>query len=397
MKTEFKIYKVSELVDGFCYNEVDAKGVNGLGGKLVIQPEFQRNYIYEISGDEIPVIESVLKGYPLGLIYFCIGRKADLTNTLEVLDGQQRITSLGRYVTEQFAIKDGGMEQCFTGLPKDLQDKIMNYEIHVCICSGTEKELMEWFSILNKNGIVINNQELLNAVYSGPFISGLKVVYSNSSSKNPNPTAQKWGVYIKGNANRQDFLKAALEWIASSKGESVEAYLSRNRNNSDISEVTKYFNAVIDWAYGTFTTVYKEMCGLDWGTLYELYHTKQYDIAKINKKVDSLMLDDAVVNKKGIYSYILGGEVDPKLLDIRMFDKKTKEKVYREQTTKAQLNNHSNCPLCALDPNPSRKIKIWRLDEMDADHVTAWSNGGSTDISNCQMLCKTHNRAKGNR
>ena len=109
------------------------------------------------------------------------------------------------------------------------------------------------------------------------------------------------------------------------------------------------------------------------------------------------MLDDAVVHQKSIYSYILGGEVDPKLLDIRMFDKKTKEKVYREQTTKAQLNNHSNCPLCALDPNPSRKIKIWRLDEMDADHVTAWSNGGSTDISNCQMLCKTHNRAKGNR
>lgn len=393
MKTEFKTYKVRELVDGFYYNELDEKGVNGLGGKLIIQPEFQRNYIYSISGKDVPVIESVLKGYPLGLVYFCVGRKADLTDVLEVLDGQQRITSLGRYVTGKFAIKVGGMEQYFDGLPQDLQNKIMDYEVHVCICSGTEKELMEWFKILNMVGIQVNNQELLNAIYSGPFVSALKSTYSNKK----NPIVQKWGAYIKGNLERQDYLKTALEWIASSKGETVESYLSRNRGSSDISEVTTYFNAVIDWVFNTFTTVHKEMCGIDWGMLYELYHTTHVDLIKLNSKIDSLMGDDAVANKRGIYPYVLGGEIDPKHLDIRIFDKKTKEKVYKEQTIKAQAVGHSNCPLCALDPNPSRKVKIWRLDEMDADHVTAWSNGGSTDISNCQMLCKTHNRAKGNR
>lgn len=393
MKTEFKTYKVRELVDGFYYNELDEKGVNGLSGKLIIQPEFQRNYIYSTSGKDVPVIESVLKGYPLGLVYFCVGRKADLTDVLEVLDGQQRITSLGRYVTGKFAIKVGGMEQYFDGLPQDLQDKIMDYEVHACVCSGTEKELMEWFKILNMVGIQVNNQELLNAVYSGPFVSALKSTYSNKK----NPIVQKWGAYIKGNLERQDYLKTALEWIASSKGETVESYLSRNRGSSDISEVTIYFNAVIDWVFNTFTTVHKEMCGIDWGMLYELYHTTHVDLIKLNSKIDSLMNDDAVANKKGIYPYVLGGEIDPKHLDIRIFDKKTKEKVYKEQTTKAQTIGHSNCPLCALDPNPSRKVKIWRLDEMDADHVTAWSRGGSTDVSNCQMLCKTHNRAKGNR
>lgn len=393
MKTEFKTYKVRELVDGFYYNELDEKGVNGLGGKLIIQPEFQRNYIYSTSGKDVPVIESVLKGYPLGLVYFCVGRTVDLTDVLEVLDGQQRITSLGRYVTGKFAIKVGGMEQYFDGLPQDLQNKIMDYEVHVCICSGTEKELMEWFKILNMVGIQVNNQELLNAIYSGPFVSALKSTYSNKK----NPIIQKWGAYIKGNLERQDYLKTALEWIACSKGETVESYLSRNRGNSDISEVTIYFNAVIDWVFNTFTTVHKEMCGIDWGMLYELYHTAQVDLIKLNSKIDSLMGDDAVANKRGIYPYVLGGEIDPKHLDIRIFDKKTKEKVYKEQTIKAHAAGHSNCPLCALDPNPSRKVKIWRLDEMDADHVTAWSNGGSTDISNCQMLCKTHNRAKGNR
>ena len=393
MKTEFKIYKVKELVDGFYYNELDEKGVNGLGGKLIIQPEFQRNYIYSTSGKDIPVIESVLKGYPLGLVYFCAGRKADLSDIYEVLDGQQRITSLGRYVTGKFAIKVNGMEQYFDGLSQDLQDKIMNYEIHACVCSGTEKELMEWFEILNMVGVPVNKQELLNAIYSGPFITALKAIYSNKK----NPIIQKWAAYIKGNIDRQDYLRTALEWISESKGETVEAYLSKNRSNSDISEVTRYFDTVIDWAFNTFTSIHKEMCGLGWGNLYNLYHTIQYNLVDLNKKIDSLMSDDAVANKKGIYSYVLGGSIDPKQLDIRMFDKKTKDKVYKEQTAKAQAAGHSNCPLCALDPNPSRKIKIWKFDEMDADHVTAWSKGGSTDISNCQMLCKTHNRAKGNK
>ena len=393
MKTEFKVYKVSELINGFYYNELDEKGVNGLGGKLIIQPEFQRNYIYSTSGKDVSVIESVLKGYPLGLVYFCVGRKADLSDIYEVLDGQQRITTLGRYVTGKFAIKVGGMEQYFDGLPKDFQDKIMDYEIHSCICSGTEKELMEWFEILNMVGVPVNKQELLNAVYSGPFITSLKAVYSNKK----NPVVQKWAAYIKGNIDRQDYLRTALEWISESKGETVEAYLSKNRSNSDISEVTRYFDTVIDWVFNTFTSIHREMCGLGWGNLYNLYHTTQYNLVDLNKRIDQLMLDDAVSNKRGIYTYVLAGETDKKLLDIRVFDKKTKEKVYKEQTIKAQILGHSNCPLCALDPNPSRSTKIWKLDEMDADHVTAWSNGGSTDISNCQMLCKTHNRAKGNR
>ncbi|MEY2986093.1 MAG: hypothetical protein RJB24_322 [Candidatus Parcubacteria bacterium] len=377
---------VKDICEGFVYNELEGKGLFGLAGKLTIQPEYQRNYIYADGRRDVAVIESILKGYPLGLIYFnTVG-----TDSFEVLDGQQRITSIGRYVTNKFAVKDErGMEQYFTGIAEDKQQKILNTPLLIYQCEGTESEIKEWFRTINIAGVPLNNQELLNAVYSGPFVTLGKEEFSNTQNAN----IQKWSAYITGSANRQEFLERALEWV--SKG-NIGDYMSRHRYDTNITELKTYFNTVIDWVAGVFKDVESEMRGLEWGRLYEMYHKTAYNPNEVSAQVHKLYADPYVKNRKGIFEYILGGSQDTKLLDVRIFDEATKKSVYTIQTDEAKSKGISNCPLCAIG-NDSNKDKIWSLADMDADHITAWSKGGATDIKNCQMLCKTHNRAKGNR
>ena len=376
---------VKDICDGFTYNEYEGKGLFGLSGKLTIQPEYQRNYIYADGKKDVAVIDSILKGYPLGLIYFNkVGDK------LEVLDGQQRITSFGRFVTDKFAIKDShGMEQYFSGLAEDLQKKILDTKLLIYECEGTESEIKEWFKTINIAGVPLNEQELLNAIHSGEFVTKAKETFSNSQNAN----IQKWSAYISGNVNRQDFLHTALDWV--SKG-NISDYMSKHRHDTEITELGSYFNSVIDWISSVFQDVESEMKGLEWGKYYELYHKNSYNPADVSKKLKELYADYFVKNRKGVYEYILGGCTQPQLLDIRMFDEPTKKAVYSKQTAEAESKGISNCPLCAMGTD-GNKTRIYKLTEMDADHVTAWSKGGSTDVSNCQMLCKTHNRAKGNK
>jgi len=377
---------VAAICEGFIYNELEGKGLFGLAGKLTIQPEYQRNYIYADGKRDVAVIESILKSYPLGLIYLVKVNE----NKLEVLDGQQRITSFGRFVTNKFAVKDeNGMEQYFSGIAADKQALIMQTTLTIYECEGTESEIKQWFRTINIAGVPLNNQELLNAIFSGPFVTLGKEEFSNSQNSN----IQKWSAYIVGSANRQDFLECALNWV--SKGNSSD-YMSRHRFDSNIAGLKTYFNSVVEWVSGVFTDVESEMRGLEWGRLYEEYHKTAYSPAKVSQEVHQLYADPYVKNRKGIFEYILGGSVDTKLLDVRVFDEATKKSVYAQQTAEAETNSESNCPLCALG-HDANKSKIWRLPEMDADHVAAWSKGGATALKNCQMLCKTHNRAKGNR
>ena len=387
MKAERKIYTVEEICKGFTYNEAEGKGLFGLSGKLTIQPEYQRNYLYaeQNGAREIAVIESVLKGYPIGLLYF---NKVD-ENHLEVLDGQQRITSLGRFITRKFAIRIDGMEQYFDYMAEDLKEKILKTELLVYECEGTESEIKEWFKTINIVGLPLEEQEILNAVYCGPFVTRAKEMFSNSQNANIN----KWAAFLRGNVKRQAYLHTALEWV--SKG-NISAYMSLHRNDESIKEMETYFNSVIDWASGVFIHIEKEMCGLPWGELYEKYHKTPYDPAQVAAKQRELYEDYYVKNKKGIYEYILGGCQDTKLLEVRCFDEPTKKSVYARQTALAQAKGISNCPHCVQE-NGANKSKIWKLSEMEADHVSAWSKGGATDISNCQMLCQMHNRLKGNR
>lgn len=378
---------VADICDGFVYNQLEGKGLYGLGGKLTIQPEYQRNYIYADGGGkrEQAVIESLLKGYPLGLIYF--NRVTD--EKLEVLDGQQRITSIGRFVTNKFAIMDGNNPKNFGSLPADQQAIIRNSKLLIYECEGTETEIKKWFETINIAGVPLKPQELLNAIYSGPFVTLAKAEFSNSQNANN----QKWSAYIKGSANRQDFLERALDWV--SRGD-IGSYMSGHRADDNITELKNYFDSVIDWVSTVFKQVEKEMQGLEWGRLYEQYHSKSYNSDVVAADVKKLYGDPYVRRRSSVFEYILGGHKDSRLLDIRVFDEATKRSVYAKQTEAAVANGTSNCPLCSVG-HDAQKNKIWKPREMEADHVTAWSKGGESSAMNCQMLCVTHNRAKGNR
>ena len=314
-------WTIDDICKGFQYNEYEGKGLYGLSGKLTIQPEFQRHYLYAENGGkkEVDVIQSVRNGYPLGLIYFSkVGE-----DKYEVLDGQQRITSLE------------------------------------------------------------------------PFVTKAKEEFSNSTNNHIN----KWNCFIPGTAKRQDYLHTALAWVSKDIGDNkrIEDYMAAHRYDNDITELKAYFTSVIDWITSVFDfNPEKEMCGLKWGDLYERYHKTAYDPAAVAALVKELYESFYVKEKKGIYEYILDGCQNTKVLNVRVFDEPTKKAVYAQQTAVAKEKGESNCPLCAIG-HDANHTKIWELKDMDADHVAAWSKGGVTDISNCQMLCKTHNKAKGNR
>lgn len=386
MKAILKQYTVREIVEGFEYNELEGKGLFGISGRLTIQPEYQRNYIYADEGRETGVIDSLLKDYPIGLIYF--NKVGD--DIYEVLDGQQRITSIGRFLTGKFAIKDAnGMQQTISGIAPVLCDKIMGSPLLVYICEGEEPEIKDWFRTINISGIELKHQEILNAVYSGQFVTLAKEEFSNSQNSN----IQKWSAYISGNVKRQDFLAQALKWVSN---DDVENYMSQHRNQNDINELKTHFITVIDWISSVFTDVESEMKGLEWGGLYETYHKQTYDPQKVSTELRKLLGSFEVKDRRGVFEYILGGSTNAKLLNIRVFDDPTKKVVYAEQTKAAEAKGVSNCSYCAIG-HDANKDKIWSFNDMDADHVAAWSKGGSTEKENCEMLCKPHNRSKGNR
>lgn len=378
---------IADIVEGFEYNELDEKGLYGLDGKLVIQPEYQRRYIYGDGVKDVAVIDSILKGYPIGLLYF--NKTAD--GTYEVLDGQQRITSIGRYVRGMFEAPYKGNLQNFTGLSPETKKRILDTPLLVYVCEGEEEEIKDWFRTINIAGVKLSNQEILNAVYSGPFVTLAREEFSNPT----NSHVQKWSSYVSGDIRRQEYLERALQWVT--HGGDIDAYMSKHRGDDNITELKQHFNTVIDWIDKVFIDVKSEMKGLEWGRLYDTYREQEYDPEHVAARVSALYGDAAVRRRSGIFEYVLGGEQDKTLLEIRIFEDRDKKVAYQRQTVAAREKGISNCPYCAMSDNPAEQTKLWDISEMDADHVTAWSRGGATDAANCQMLCRTHNRAKGNR
>ena len=380
---------VGDICKGFTYDKNEGKGLFGLNGKLIIQPEYQRNYLYGDGKKDVAVIESILKEYPLGLLYFV----RNSNGMLEVLDGQQRITSFGRYVTETdaFAVTEPstGRKLYYSSLEPDIQKLILKTPLTIYICEGTPSEIMQWFETINMTGTELNDQERRNAAYYGPFVSASRKVFSNSG----NTKMEKWRTYVKGEPKRQGILETALDWISKEK---IDDYMAKNRYSSDITKLEDYFDSVINWADSLFDYTGNEVKGLPWGRLYDTYKNNAYDHDKINERVMELLADPCVRKKSGIFEYVLGREQDPKLLEIRVFDELVKRSVYTKQTKDAEAKGESNCPYCTLEGKANAK-KIWKYKEMDADHVTAWSKGGITDITNCQMLCRNHNQIKGNK
>lgn len=380
-------WTVGDVCKGFVFDKNEGKGLFGLDGQLIIQPEYQRNYIYGDGKRDVAVVESLLKGYPLGLIYFV--KNAD--GMYEVLDGQQRITSFARYVNKSwpFAVELDGKPRYFDSLDADQQKLIVDAPLTVYVCEGEPSEIQAWFETINIAGVPLVKQELRNAAYHGPFVTKAREVFSNMGNANMN----RWQTYVSGDPKRQAILETALEWVSDGN---IDDYMAQHRYDTDIDELKNHFDTVIDWVDSVFEYTGSEMCGREWGRLYREYHKDAYSKDKVAERVNALLDDSQVTDKKGIFEYVLGGEKDSRLLNVRVFDKKTIKAVYRKQTTAAEAQGVSNCPLCAIGHDANAK-RIYKESEMDADHVTAWSKGGATDEANCQMLCKTHNRAKGNR
>lgn len=380
-------WMVGDVCEGFVFDKNEGKGLFGLDGKLIIQPEYQRNYIYDTGGRDVAVVESLLKGYPLGLIYFVLNEDG----MYEVLDGQQRITSFARFVNMSwpFAVEVDGKPRYFDSLDADLQRRITEAPLTVYVCEGEPSEIQAWFKTINIAGVPLVPQELRNAAYHGPFVTLARSTFSNPDDANMN----RWLTYVKGDPKRQAVLECAFDWVSDGN---IDGYMAAHRYDNNINELKTYFDTVIDWVDGVFDTTDSHMRNVNWGDLYRRFHKNAYSKAKVTARVEELLEDPQVSDKNGVFEYVLGGERDTRLLNVRVFTDAVKKVVYNKQTKQAKDQGVSNCPLCAIG-HDANKTRIYKLNEMDADHVAAWSRGGATTEDNCQMLCKTHNRAKGNR
>jgi len=346
------------------FSDKDEEGVYGMGGRLNIRPEFQREFIYK-DHQRDAVIETVKRGFPLNIFYFVENKDG----SYEVLDGQQRLISIGHYVSGYFQTKWEDSALYFHNLTDDQQDLILNYNLMVYFCEGNDSEKLDWFRTINIAGEKLTDQELKNAIYSGPWISDAKRYFSKSVG----PAYQIAGDYMSGTANRQDYLETAIEWISD---DNVEDYMSKHQHNENAKELWQYFVKIIEWTKNIFTVYRKEMRGVPFGLLYNEYKDHQYNSDEVEKEVSRLMMDEDVKTKKGIYSYIFTG--DEKLLKIRLFSDKVKREVYEKQK--------GICPHCK---------EHFEIEGMEGDHITPWISGGHTVSENCQMLCKKCNREKG--
>jgi len=284
-----------------------------------------------------------------------------------VLDGQQRTISIGQYVNGDFSLND----RFFHNLTKEEQDKILDYELMVYFCEGTDKERLDWFRIINIAGEKLTDQEIRNAVYTGPWLSDAKLKFSKSTCA-AYLLANDGGQLVSASPIRQEYLETALSWI---NGGKIEDYMAKHQHNKNAEELWQYFQDVIAWARKIFTNYRREMNSVEWGELYNKFKDKKFNVGKLEAEIKELMQDEDVTKKSGIYPYVLTGQ--EKYLSIRAFTDKMKREAYERQD--------GICPFCK---------KQWDISEMEADHIKPWSKGGATTAKNCQMLCVDDNRTK---
>lgn len=367
MKIKLEKVKVSELIDG--YSNDENSGVVGYGGRLNIRPPYQREFRYNTTQQQA-VIETILKGFPLNIMYWSV----DNQGNYEMIDGQQRTLSICGYYKHDFSISDKYRGILFFGnLTDEEKQRFLDYELIVYFCEGTDREKLDWFRVINIAGEKLLDQELLNAVYSGPFVTDARRYFS----KNGCPAYRIGDKYLSGTAIKQEYLAKVLQWAArhDAVGQ-TDKYMAIHQFDPNANKLWEYFVAVITWVKSTFSKYRKEMRGLDWGEMYDTFHDKIYDTTALEKRVTELMEDDEIMKKSGIYRYVLSDDLRD--LSFRTFDAKQKREAYERQK--------GICVCCG---------KHFELEEMEADHIKPWKEGGTTTADNCQMLCRNCNRVKG--
>lgn len=369
MDIDLKKVKIADLIDGYV-NDPDA-GVRGFGGKLDIRPPYQREFRYDVKQQQA-VIETILKGFPLNIMYW----SEDDNGNYEMIDGQQRTLSICEFFTHSFNIEDKDRGTLyFSTLTADEKKKFLDYELTVYFCSGTDKEKLDWFRVINIAGEKLLDQELLNAVYVGPFVTDARRHFSKDGC----PAYKMANDLLNGVAKEQAYLSTILKWAARHDGiAKVDDYMAQHQFDPNANKLWAYFVAIVTWVRSTFTKYRKEMKGLDWAEMFDEFGNMDFDTAELEKQIHDLMEDDEIMKKSGIYRYVLSGDLRD--LSFRTFDKKQKREAYERQ--------QGICPHCG---------KHFELEEMEADHITPWKEGGTTVADNCQMLCRNCNRIKGAR
>ncbi len=358
MKVELKDMTVRDLTDG--YQDNDEEGVVGYSGKLDIRPPYQREFIYKDKQRDA-VVDTVTRNFPLNVMYWAVRADGDY----EVIDGQQRTISICQYVEGDFAFKG----RYFHNLQTDEKEQILDYPLMVYLCNGTDSEKLDWFETVNIAGVKLTDQELRNAVYAGSWVSDAKRYFSKTGC----PAYGLGSDYMAGTPIRQDYLETVIKWI--NDGD-IDGYMAKQQHKPNANELWLYFQKVIAWVQATFPKSRKEMKGVAWGDLYNEFKDAELDSTKLEKQVASLMADEDVTRKKGIYPYVLNEQ--EKHLNIRAFSPNQKREAYERQD--------GVCPVCG---------NHFALEEMEADHITPWHEGGKTEAANCQMLCRDDNRRKG--
>ena len=357
MKIQPREILIKDLYNG--YKDNLDEGVVGYGGKLDIRPPYQREFVYGIKERDL-VIDTVTKDYPLNVMYWEVKKDGNFA----VIDGQQRIISICQYLNGDFSFK----KLSFSNLPEDKQKQINNYKLTVYFCSGKPSEKLEWFRVINIAGKQLNEQERKNAVYSGPWVTDAKKYFSKINC----PAYSLGKDYLEGSPIRQDYLETIIDWYSNGK---IADYMDKHKQDAKATELREYFKDVIDWIENNFKNK-KVMKGVEWGSYYNEFKNKKFNTKKIEAEVKKLILDDDVTKNKGIYPYLITGE--EKHLSLRAFSYSQKLKTHEKQGGK--------CKKCR---------KPFKIEEMEADHIKAWSKGGKTTDDNCQMLCiKDHKLMK---
>lgn len=364
MLIELHKIPIREVVDG--YKDSREEGVVTYDGKLDIRPKYQREFVYT-GKQRDAVIETIKNGFPLNVMYWV---KTDQGN-FEVLDGQQRTISVGQYVNGDYSVDFNGRLAMFHNLTKEEQEKILNYELMIYFCEGTDKERLDWFRIINIAGEKLTDQEIRNAVYTGPWLSDAKLKFSKSNCA-AYLLANDGGQLVSGSPIRQEYLETALSWINDGQ---IEDYMAKHQHDKNAEELWEYFQEVAAWVRKTFTNYRKEMAHVNWGELYNKFKDEKLNASKLENEIKELMQDEDVTKKSGIYPYVLTRQ--EKYLNIRAFTDKMKREAYERQK--------GVCRKCK---------KHFEMEEMEADHIKPWHEGGKTVAENCQMLCKQCNRTK---
>jgi len=373
MKIELHEISVRDIFEG--YEDLEENGIKGYGGKLNIRPAYQREFVYN-DKQQKEVINTLKKDFPLNVMYWV--KHED--ETFDLMDGQQRTLSICKFLNNEFSIDFDGQRKQFHNLTQDKQNELLDKrKLLVYWCEGTESEVLDWFRIINIAGLELKEQEMLNATHTGPWLSHAKTIFS----KNNCAAYLLSKDYVKAEVDRQGLLEIALKWISKDK---VEDYMNNHQHDPNANELWTYFQNVINWVKLTFITKYPEMKSVNWGELYDEYKDQLYDTNELDSKIKKLMEDYEIQKPSGVWNYVLSGK--EKYLNLRDFTLQQKREAYNRQS--------GICPFC-IHEGKTEEEAHWEFEEMEGDHITPWSQGGKTTSENCQMLCITHNRTKGDR